>query len=351
MKILIVAGGTGGHLYPGIALARALSGHEILFVVRRGDMGRDILQKEGFANRGIVGQGLPRSISWRALAFPVNFIRGCLETRTLLREIRPDRVVGMGGYLSIPVILTAHAMGIRTLLHEQNAFPGLANRFLARWSDSIAVSFATSQSYFPPGKTWVSGLPIRPDIGRMDRRTSREQLGLDTQTATILVFGGSLGAHTLNSISVEAWPLLRSRIPAIQVIHITGMKDFARIQKLYESLNLPVKLLPYCHDMADAYAAADVVVSRAGASTVAELLEVRRPALLIPYPYASNNHQVYNAKVLESEHLGHIVLQDSLTPSVMANRLYEILKAGPIQESASPASSKDAARRLAAHLL
>lgn len=351
MKILIVAGGTGGHLYPGIALARALAGHDVVFVIRRGDMGREILQKEGFAFREIAGQGLPRTFSIRAFAFPYNFLRGWLETRSLLQEIRPDRVVGMGGYLSIPVIMTAHGLGIRTLLHEQNAFPGLANRFLARWSDSVAVSFAFSLTYFPTGKAWVSGLPIRPDIGAIDQTAGRQHLGLDLETRTFLVFGGSLGAQKLNTLCVEAWALLRAQNLKFQVIHITGTKDFDRIQKIYNGLSFRVKVLPFCHTMADAYAATDAVISRAGASTVAELLKVGRPALLIPYPHATNNHQVYNAQVLESEHRAQVVLDNALTAPRIADFLSGTMKEGSPPAMHSTAGLSDAAQRLATYLI
>jgi len=351
MRVLIVAGGTGGHLYPGIALARALSGHEVIFVVRRGDLGKEILQKEGFAFREMAGQGLPRSLSVRAFAFPFNFIRSWVEARALLRDLRPDRVVGMGGYLSFPVILSARILGIRTLLHEQNAYPGLANRFLARWADSVAVSFPASQAYFPKAKTWLSGLPIRPGIGTMDQTSGRRQLGLDPQRPTVLVFGGSLGAQKLNTLSAEAWPLLLAKNVTFQVIHITGTRDYERVRKLYDSIVFPATVLPYCHQMAAAYGAADVVISRAGASTVAELLVLRLPALLVPYPYASNNHQLYNAKVLESQHLGRVVLDDALTASDIADFLSGVLKGVHPHDQRRAATSPEAAQRLAAHLL
>jgi UDP-N-acetylglucosamine--N-acetylmuramyl-(pentapeptide) pyrophosphoryl-undecaprenol N-acetylglucosamine transferase len=351
MKILIVAGGTGGHLYPGIALARVLSGHDVKFVVRRGDLCRDILQKEGFAFREIAGQGLPRAFSLRALNFPLNFLLGWVETWALLRDIRPDRVVGMGGYLSIPVILTAHFFGIRTLLHEQNAFPGLANRFLSRWSDSIAVSFPVSLIYFPKVKSWVSGLPIRPEIGRIDQAAGRRNLGLAPQIPTILVFGGSLGAQKLNSLCVEAWPLLRAKNLAFQVIHITGTKDYERVQMMYDRLRLPAKLMPYCHAMSDAYAAADVVISRAGASTIAEILEVRCQALLVPYPFASNNHQIYNAQVLEDEHLARVVLDKDLSAAGITEFISDRLKNGLPEERPVAPGSPNAAQRLASYLI
>ncbi len=349
MKIVIVAGGTGGHLYPGLALARALKGHEILFVVRRGDLGREILQKEGFTVREIYGQGLPRSLSLRIFSFPFQFMGGWMEGWSLLRTFRPDWVVGMGGYLSFPVIVTARLLGIKTLLHEQNVFPGLTNRLLSRWADSVAVSFPASAEYFKV-KVWVSGLPIRPEIGQMDQTTGRRNFGLDMQLPTFLVFGGSLGARRLNTLVTEAWQILLKQGLKFQVLHVTGTKDFERVQKIYQGLSLGAKVLPYCHAMADAYAAADAVIGRAGASTVAELLTVKRPALLVPYPHASNNHQVYNANVIEKNGQGKMILDKNLEPAAIADFLTTALS-HKNQEFLSGANPPDAAARLAAHLL
>jgi UDP-N-acetylglucosamine--N-acetylmuramyl-(pentapeptide) pyrophosphoryl-undecaprenol N-acetylglucosamine transferase len=317
MRILIAAGGTGGHLYPGIALARALSGHEIIFVVRRGDLGREILQKEGFPVKEIAGQGLPRTFSLRAFCFPFNFIRGWWEAWHLLRDLRPDFVVGMGGYLSFPVIVTAHRLGMRTLLHEQNVLPGLANLWLARWADSIAVSFQESLAHFSVGKTWVSGLPIRADIGTIDSRKARQDFGLDSAEPTFLVFGGSQGARHLNEMCLEAFKSLASEQLRFQVLHITGPQSFESIRSGYAPLPMRSVVLPYCHAMAAAYAAADWVVCRAGASTIAELIAARRPSTLVPYPYASNNHQVYNAKVLSAAGVAIVILEKDLTRNVL----------------------------------
>jgi UDP-N-acetylglucosamine--N-acetylmuramyl-(pentapeptide) pyrophosphoryl-undecaprenol N-acetylglucosamine transferase len=338
MKVLIVAGGTGGHLYPGIALARALAGHEVVFVVRRGDICRGILQKEGFSVREIAGQGLPRTLSLRMLSFPFQFARGWVEALVLLLKFKPDRVAGMGGYLCVPVILLAHALRIRTLLHEQNVLPGLANRVLRRWVDSVAISFPDSLLYLKGRNVWVSGLPIRPEMGTIDQGMGRDRFGLRQTLWTVFVFGGSLGARRLNSLVVETWPLLLRKGFEFQVLHVAGMTDFDRVEALYRELALPAKVLPYCYDMAYAYAAADVVLCRAGASTVAELLAVQRPALLVPYPFASNRHQDQNALVIEKYGLGKTIQEDVLQPGVAADF---------IAQSATERSRRDFERAVA----
>ncbi len=349
MKILIVAGGTGGHLYPGIALARALVGHEVIFAVRRGDLGREILVKEGFAVEEMTGQGLPRALSIRIFTFPFKFLWGWIESAWLLKRIHPDQLVGMGGYLSVPLVMTAHLLGIKTLLHEQNVFPGLANRFLSRFADSVAVSFPASADHFKDKKVWVSGLPIRPEIGQIDQTTGRRNFGLGMEVPTFLIFGGSLGAQRLNNVVMEAWPLLLKKGLVFQVLHITGTKDFERVEKLYRGLSFGAKVLPYCHQMADAYAAADAVVCRAGASTVAELLAVKRQALLVPYPHASNNHQLFNAEVIQKAGLGQVVLDADLNASNLSQFLANAISHK--EAKVMPDTSyRDASARLAAYL-
>jgi UDP-N-acetylglucosamine--N-acetylmuramyl-(pentapeptide) pyrophosphoryl-undecaprenol N-acetylglucosamine transferase len=357
MKILIVAGGTGGHLYPGLAVARALSGHEVCFVVRRGDLGMDILRQENFPVKEISGQGLPRSFSLKGLSFPYFFLRGWVEAAALLKQVRPDWVVGMGGYLSVPVIVLARFMKIKTLLHEQNVVPGLANRLLSRFADSVALSFPASKSYFSGNKVWVSGLPVRPGMGLVDAISARQKLGLEQQCLTFFVFGGSLGALRLNTLAVEAWPLLQAKGLKFQVLHVTGTKDFQRVEGLYRRLGLAAKILPYCHEMPEAYAAADAVICRAGASTIAELLAVERPAFLVPYPYASNNHQVENAEVIEKNNLGRFVLEKDLKPDRIADFLAEVVTPErksdferAVRRAAKNLNPRDAAARLAQRL-
>src|SRR5258708_4689 len=162
---LIVAGGTGGHLYPGIAAARAVvkrEGWEVIFAVRKGDLGKDLLEREGFQIIELPGQGLPRRLSTKAFTFPIALVAGFAQAWMAVRRIQPDIVIGMGGYLSFPVLLVARLQGVPTLIHEQNVYPGLANRFSSRWVRSVAVSFPESKKYFPAGNVWFSGFPGQP---------------------------------------------------------------------------------------------------------------------------------------------------------------------------------------------
>ncbi len=347
MKIAIAAGGTGGHLYPGIALGQALVHHEVVFLVRRGDLGKPILEKSGFKVREISGQGFPRKISLKIFTFPFKFVMGILEALFFLISQKPDRVVGMGGYLSVPVVIMAKLLGIPTLLHEQNVIPGMANKFLSRLVDSVAVSFEDSLAFFPKSKVWVSGLPVRSEMGQTDRTTGRRNFGLELETTTYLVFGGSLGAQKLNSTVVETWDLLTRQGHTFQVLHITGAGDYARVENLYKGMSVKSKVFPYCHAMADAYAAADVVISRAGASTLAELMLTKRRAVLIPYPYATNDHQTANAQVLVKMGQGALIFEKDLTPAKLCESL---ITSVPLPKSTAGDGMSAAAARLAQRL-
>ncbi len=348
MRFVIVAGGTGGHLYPGIALARALVGHEVVFMVRRGDLGKAILEKEGFPVHEISGQGFPRSLGVTLLSFPFRFILGTLQALLFFLRHRPDGVVGMGGYLSVPAVLLARLLMMKSLIHEQNVVPGLANRLLGHVASSVAVSFEESLGAFPRTKTWVAGLPIRSEMGQVDRTSGRRCFGLELETTTYLVFGGSLGAQKLNTVVIEAWNDLLRKGVKFQVLHVTGGTDYKRVEQLYQNLPCVAHILPYCHEMASAYAACDLVICRAGASTIAELLVAKRPALLVPYPFATDDHQVRNAKVLVDAGLGAMVLEHDLSPA----RLVEFLlqRPGPKPGPGPKEWSTGAAERLVSHL-
>jgi len=326
---LIVAAGTGGHLYPGIAVARAIRKKpdwDVLFVVRDGDMGKTLLEREGWRVESIAGQGMPRGISWKWLTFPFRLMGGVFQSLRLLRRVRPTVVIGMGGYLSFSAIGMARLLGIRTLIHEQNVLPGLTNRIVARWADSIAVSFPESESYFPSKKVWVSGLPLRAEIVSRDRAEARRAFGLQPTLPTVLVFGGSLGAHKMNQVALQTWKRLEQERLSFQVLHITGPNDFTEMQSAYKELSIPVHVLAYSHDMPSAYAAADVIVCRAGASTIAELCMVEKPAILVPYPFAAEDHQLFNAEVLMKRFVAEVILDKDLEPEVLSKRLRPYLQ-------------------------
>ena len=357
---IIVAGGTGGHMYPAVAIARELLRHaapsfEVLFVVREGDIGRDILRREQFSVAELPGQGMPRGASPAWLTFPWKIVMGFFGALPFIRQTKPRIVLGMGGYLTFPVLLAARVCGVRCMIHEQNVFPGLANRVAAHFANSVAVSFDESRPYFPSGKTWVSGLPVRQMIGTLTRQAGRAAFLLQEDPFTFLVFGGSQGAHRLNVMMLEVWRMLTGLIQGFQVIHITGENDADYLKNAYRGFSFRSAVMPYCHQMAEAYAASDVVVCRAGASTVAELISARKPAVFVPYPFASNDHQTFNAQVLSKRGLAHLIPERDLSPEIMAKTLAPYL-ASPetllqarsrFQTARLPSVGLEAARRVA----
>lgn len=358
--VLIVAGGTGGHLYPGIAVARALTRKPAVpavsiraaFVVRSGDLGRDILRREGFEVYDLPGQGLPRKLSLHGLTFPIQLFRGFKEAGHLMKSVKPDFVLGMGGYLSFPALIAARWRKIPTMIHEQNVLPGLANKMLGRMVDSVAVSFPESARHFPAPKTRVAGLPIRDDMQPGDAGQARARLGLSPDLRTLLVFGGSQGARRLNQVVVETWRLLGRQTDSWQVIHVTGSADGSAVADAYRNLGLTSRVLAYSHEMPTLYAAADLVICRSGASTVAELLAVHRRAILIPFPHATADHQFFNAQVLEKRGWASIILEKDLTPERLGREVTDLMGANRSQLPDAPSvlseeSEKTAADRIA----
>lgn len=362
-RALIVAGGTGGHLYPAIAIAKELQSSstpgstpwEILFVVRAGDRGKEILRRENFSVAELPGQGLARTPSLSWFVFPFKVLFGFIGAFQLIRSMKPKVVLGMGGYLTFPVLLAARCCGVRAIVHEQNVHPGLANRLVARFASGIALSFDESRSFFPLGKAWVSGLPVRRPIGEVLPEVGRAAFNLPEQVLTFLVFGGSQGAHHLNVRIIEAWRELMSHSGRFQVIHISGENDFEYLKMTYRGFAFKSLVMPYCHQMAEAYAAADVVISRAGASTVAELIAARRPSVLVPYPHASNDHQTLNAQVLASRGLAQLILERNLTPETLSKALLPYLLAperlvvlrNQFNNARLPSVGQEAARKVA----
>jgi len=300
VRIVITGGGTGGHLFPALAVHDALRARRpeasALFVGVAGGVEATILSKRGHAFRGLTvapvsGKGL-RGRLLAALWLP-GTVRQAMR---ILREWRPQVVFGVGGYASVPTMLAAVLRGLPRVIHEQNAIPGLANRALGGMANAVAVSFANTARFFPARRTQTTGNPVRAEIRAGDARVARAALGLDGDRFTVLVFGGSQGAHRLNQAVLEAMPELARDGAHLQFVHATGARDLEDVRRGYETGHVRARVEPFIDDMALAYQAADFVVCRSGAGTVFELAAVGKPALLVPYPYAANDHQRLNAE-------------------------------------------------------
>lgn len=303
MKIIISGGGTGGHIYPAIAIANELKAidpaTEILFVGAEGKMEMEKVPRAGYTIVGLPVVGIKRELTLDNLAFPVKLGRSLLRARQIIRDFKPDAAVGVGGYASGPLLLAASLKGIPTLIQEQNSYAGLTNKVLARWAKRICVAYPGMDAFFPAEKIKLTGNPVRSDIQFAGQQieTGRTLFGLSTTRPTLLIIGGSQGARTLNE-SIEAG-LTRFVDAGIQVIWQTGPAFIERARTAVAATGSPlIKPYDFIYDMDKAYAVADAVVSRAGALSVSELCLVGRPAILVPLPTAAEDHQTSNAMSL-----------------------------------------------------
>lgn len=349
MKAVIAGGGTGGHLYPGIAIARELlkeNGNEVLFVGTEQGIEARVLPKEGLPVRFITAGKLKGMnllpVVKTLTALPIGFI----QSARLLREIRPDVVLGVGGYASAPVASAAWMLRIPLFIIEPNSYPGLANRKLGTLATGVILCFpgTGAQGFFPSEKTSTFGPLVREGIDRGDRRKAFSDFGLRRDKYTLLVTGGSGGAHAINTAMKRAAGHLKN-ISGLQILHQTGEKERDDVAAGYREAGLDAVVLPYIHDMAGAYAVADLVVSRSGATTVAELAVCGKRAILVPFPFAADNHQEYNASMLAARGAAEVIVQKNLTPEFLAASIRKY--AGQGERSTTLRMANTAAREIA----
>ncbi|CAG37627.1 undecaprenyldiphospho-muramoylpentapeptide beta-N-acetylglucosaminyltransferase [Desulfotalea psychrophila] len=295
-RILLTGGGTGGHLFPAIAAAqqfcREYPGAEVLFVGTKRKMDAETLERYGFKGVAINSYGLKgknmRELVKALLVLPIS----CLQALFILARFRPDLVLGVGGYVTGPVVAMAKLCRRPTLIHEQNSVPGLANRKLAKLVDRVCVSLPASASCFPADKVVFTGNPVRENLVALAAKAREVKEGV-----TLLVLGGSQGARSLNRLIVEAFVGVGSEsLAGINLIHQTGTKDLAWVKQAYGDAGRDVWVEPFFKDMDAVYSQADILVSRAGATTLAELATLGKPVILVPYPFAADNHQQKNAE-------------------------------------------------------
>ncbi len=324
-NIFIATGGTGGHIYPAIVTAEELRrrGWQVRFVGSFGLAGEKIASR-GFALTEIAARGIVSKSLWqKLLAFlcQVKAFGGCLAA---VRRYHPAVVLGFGGYSSFPTVLAGWVSGCKVMIHEQNAVPGLANRVLALMVPRIAVSFRESRSFFPSRKVVWTGYPLRPLLAGRPRREVLKSLGLEEGRKTILVFGGSQGSRAINQALLDCLETVARDTPW-QVIHLAGKGRVEELTPRYARLTFPVFLQESVDDMADVYAAADLVIARSGAGTVTELGLLGIAAILIPYPFA-NSHQQANAQVLARNAAAVIIREKDLNPALLGDKIFSGLE-------------------------
>lgn len=323
MRYLIAGGGTGGHIYPALAIAGALrsldEAAEFLFVGTGHGLEADLVPRAGYQLEKIELYGFQRRLSLRNIKNVFLLGRSLWQVRRVLREYRPDVVVGTGGYVCGPVVAQAARSGIPTLIQEQNALAGITNRILGRLVDVVALGYAEAAASFSGRKARlvVTGNPVRPDLLLAEREEACRFFGFRTDLPVILITGGSQGARSINQAALTLHIHCRKENKPVQILHITGQTDYNDIIRALDlakiGMNRPdsmLKVLPYVHEMPKALAAASLAISRAGAIALAELSLCGLPSILIPYPHAAENHQEINARSLESKGAA-IVVRDA----------------------------------------
>jgi UDP-N-acetylglucosamine--N-acetylmuramyl-(pentapeptide) pyrophosphoryl-undecaprenol N-acetylglucosamine transferase len=318
MRMVVAGGGTGGHLFPGLAVAERIAAEPdgaVLFVGSSSGIEARIVPRTAFGFRPIPIRGL-RGRGWRgALQIAWQLPAAVVRAWRIVGEFRAQIVLGVGGYASFPVVLGAWLRGVPSVLLEQNARPGLANRVLGRLAARICTTFNEARTGFPAGKVVRTGNPVRTFT--LPQRRSPEGF-------TLLVFGGSQGARRINDAMCAAAATLCADIPGLQIVHQTGAEDCERLRRTYAEVGARADVHPFIEDMGAAYARADLVVCRAGATTVAELTALGKAAILVPYPFAADDHQRANAAVLADHGAGILILDSELTEERLAATVIEL---------------------------
>lgn len=358
LKVIISGGGTGGHIFPAIAIANALKEKynrvEILFVGAEGKMEMEKVPAAGYKIVGLNISGLQRKSILKNLSFPFKLFSSVRKSKAIIREFKPNVVVGVGGFASGPLLYAATKMGIPALIQEQNSYPGITNKFLAKKAKRICVAYDGMEKYFPKEKIILTGNPVRQDIKNLAGKKERglEFFGLDPNKKTVLVIGGSLGARSINEAIKNCLPEFEKK--NIQLIWQTG-KTFKAVadNASAEFTSCAIRVHDFISKMDYAYAVADVVVSRAGASSVSELCIVDKAAILVPYPLAAEDHQTSNAQALVTHHAA-ILIKDSEVGEKLLNTLFDLLandeKRMKLEENILKLAFRDAAEVIASEV-
>jgi UDP-N-acetylglucosamine--N-acetylmuramyl-(pentapeptide) pyrophosphoryl-undecaprenol N-acetylglucosamine transferase len=343
MRCVIAGGGTGGHLFPGMAIAEAFvereKGNEVLFIGTEKGIEAKVLPGGKFPLRTIRAKPIQgKSLLEKGKAV-WSLPKAVSEARSVLKEFQPQLVLGVGGYASGPALLAAFLLGMKRAIQEQNVMPGMTNRILKWFSQRIFVSFEEAKKYFPEKKTLVTGNPIRKEFLALLREDG--QLRAKKDRFTLLVFGGSAGAHRINQAMVEALDHLQGIRSSLEIVHQTGDEDFDFVSKAYRGKEFEALVRPFFKDLAAYYQTSDLVICRSGASTVAELAVCGKAALLIPYPYAAHDHQLINAKKLVDLGAAKMILDQELRGELIAQTILGLYK-----HPEERARMEDAIRRL-----
>ncbi len=318
VRLIIAGGGTGGHLFPAVAIAEEFlkrdGRNRVLFIGTERGLEKRVLGDYGYPLRTIQVEGIKGKGIFRSIVGLSRIPRSMMQSWSIIRDFGPHVVLGVGGYASGPAVMTASLMGIKTAIAEQNALPGFTNRILGRFVKKIFLTFPDRDKFFSEKKVVVTGNPVRAGICE-----DSEGIGEDEEMLTLLVFGGSQGASSINRAVTESLPYLGDVKDKLIFMHQTGEKDVDEVSKAYLDSGMDAAVSPFIRDMASAYRSANLVICRAGATSIAEITAMGKASILIPYPYAIGNHQVLNARVLHDAGAARIILEDDLTGESLAD--------------------------------
>lgn len=358
MKYLITGGGTGGHIYPALAIAKEIRNRhknaEILYVGTEKGLESELVPKEGINFKTIRVKGMPRRINKESLIAAKELLNGLNDSRKIIKDFNPDIVIGTGGYVCGPVVYMGKKRKIPALIHEQNAFPGITNKILSRYVDKVAVTFDESKKYFKyPDRVINTGNPIRKEIFEINIEDSYKTLGMKSEKPFILSFGGSGGQKKLNDGMLQ---LIQSASinKDIQIVHVTGKRLYEAFMKEVKNhkikLSSEIRILPYLYEMPEAMNIATLVVTSAGAITLAEISAIGIPSILIPKSYTAENHQEFNARSFEEKGASIVILEKDLKDNILKDQVYNLIndnnKLKKMTKNSKKLGNRDAAEKI-----
>ena len=326
MRILFAAGGTGGHINPAIAIAKQFRAQfpdcEILFVGTKRGLEGKLVPREGFRLEYIEAVGFKRKITLENAVVAYKAFTSMLHTGKIIKDFKPDLVIGCGGYTSGPVVMRAALKKIPTLIHEQNVFPGVSNKMLSSKVNTVCISFEDAEKYFIKAKNTVfTGNPVRPSLFDHSKQAARIKLGMDDRPLIVAV-GGSLGASTINEQMLK---LIKNLPSDVRVLWATGNREYDEVMENVGDIPENVEISPYIYNMDEVLPAADLAISRSGAITITELCATGTPSILIPSPNVAENHQEINARALETRGAAVVICERELTDNILTETVHSLI--------------------------
>jgi UDP-N-acetylglucosamine--N-acetylmuramyl-(pentapeptide) pyrophosphoryl-undecaprenol N-acetylglucosamine transferase len=328
MRVIIAGGGTGGHLFPGLAVAEEFRNRdaqtEVIFVGTEFGIEARVVPREGYPIRFLRAEGLVGKSVFKKIRAMFKVLFSIVDSYRIIRTVSPDIVIGVGGYASGAIMLVAFLMSMPAMILEQNSMPGLTNKILGRFINTVCITYQESMSFFQNSKTFLTGNPVRMQVLKGSVESAYKLFSLEKGLFTVFAFGGSSGARSINMAMVDALNYMPDLRDKIQFLHQTGLNDYETTRDAYRKAGFKGTITPFIYQMGEAYAVADIVISRAGATTLAELTALGKPAILIPYPYAAGNHQELNARKLLEMGAAKMMLDRELKGEALAENIREL---------------------------